>query len=74
MQLLADITIGTPAQKYLEDQIKKVNTARGKQPGDAGYYSIDTLRDNAFKSVKTSNELEKKVNEAGDIGLGGPMS
>ncbi len=74
MQLLADITIGTPAQKYLEDQIKKVNTARGKQPGDAGYYSIDTLRDNAFKSVKTGNELENKVNEVGDIGLGGPMN
>ena len=42
MVLLANVTVGTPLEKYLDEQIDKVNKARGARPGDKNFVTKDT--------------------------------
>lgn len=37
MKVLAELTVGTPAERYFTQQLDKVNAARGFKPGDPGY-------------------------------------
>ena len=43
MRLLAELTVGTPAEKYYRAQLEKVNAARGLSPDSPGYLKPETF-------------------------------
>ena len=58
MRTLAQITVGTPNERILDEQIKKINQARGLRPGQKGALSKDALYE---KVEAPENDLAQKI-------------
>ena len=58
MRLLAELTVGTPAEKYYRAQLEKVNAARGLSPDSPGYLKPETFLESQQDAyVETDEEL-----------------
>ena len=60
MTLLAEITMGTPAEKHYRAQLDKVNAARGLRPGTPGYLKPE---DFLHKDPEVVDTAEKELQE-----------
>ena len=58
MRTLAQITVGTPNEHILDEQIEKLNQARGLRPGQKGALSKDALYE---KVEAPENDLAQKI-------------
>ena len=69
MMLLANVTVGTPMEKYLDEQIAKVNKARGAKPGDKNFVTKDTYFEGFDADLEPQEKAEKEEAKQREFGL-----
>ena len=67
MRLLSDMTRGTGLEKYLDQQIDKVNEARHLKPGNRGFlkkedFTAEAAQTGAYKAEKPDMDLANRIN------------
>ena len=69
MVLLANVTAGTSMEKYLDEQLAKVNKARGAKPGDKNFVSKDTYFGGFDADLEPQEKAEKEEAKQREFGL-----
>lgn len=69
MMLLANVTVGTPMEKYLDEQIAKVNKARGAKQGDKNFVTKDTYFEGFNADLEPQEKAEKEEAKQREFGL-----
>ena len=69
MVLLANVTAGTSMEKYLDEQLAKVNKARGAKPGDKKFVTKNTYFEGFDADLEPQEKAEKEEAKQRGYGL-----